>query len=210
MPRKHYQRPKMNKSAAKQSIVFLVLLVSMWHNAAARAISTLQTDTSKVRKAADGRAYPTPPPNSKRLFYLQRSPNINALSYDINIDAGTGKANEEAPIHVYWLRYAEGKGEPSELTFVQRKFAYGVTVDKLSDDKYDIRIMSYKKFPLTLMRGADGKYHIFATVAKKQLILQSIFIQIDGGSVFAPNVTYIEIKGVDPVTGKEVTERFKP
>ncbi|WP_158288345.1 DUF4833 domain-containing protein [Mucilaginibacter psychrotolerans] len=200
----------MNKIGAKQAFVFLVLLVSLWHNATARTISTLQTDTPKVRKAADGRVYPTPPPNSKRLFYLQRSTNINALSYDINIDAGTGKPNDDDPIHVYWLRYADGNGEPSELTFVQRKFAYGVTVAKTGDDNYDIRIMSYKKFPLTLMKGADGKYHIFATVAQKQASLQSIFIQIDGGSVFSPNVTYIEIKGVDPVTGKEVTERFKP
>jgi hypothetical protein len=168
------------------------------------------TDTIKARTDQNGKAYPMPPPNPNRLFYLQRSPNTNALSYDINIDQKTGKPDEDSPIHVYWLQYAEGHGEPSELTYLQRKFAYGVDATSLPNGKYDIRIMSYKKFPLTLMKAADGKYHIFAIVSKKQILLQNIFIQIEGGSVWSPNVIYVEMKGTDPVTGKVVTERFKP
>ena len=170
----------------------------------------LQTDTVKVRTDQNGKVYPTPPPNAKRLFYLQRSPNTNVLSYDVNIDPKTGKPNQDSPVKVYWLRYAEGKGEPEELSFIQRKFAYGVSSDPLGNDKYDIRIMSYKKIPLTLMASADGKYHIFATVSKKQMLLQNIFIQIEGGSMWSPNIIFIEMKGTDPVTGKEVVERFKP
>jgi hypothetical protein len=170
----------------------------------------LQTDTVKVRTDQNGKVYPTPPPNAKRLFYLQRSPNTNALSYDVNIDPKTGKPNQDSPVKVYWLRYAEGNGEPEELSFIQRKFAYGVSSDPLGNDKYDIRIMSYKKIPLTLMASTDGKYHIFATVSKKQMLLQNIFIQIEGGSMWSPNIIFIEMKGTDPVTGKEVVERFKP
>jgi hypothetical protein len=177
---------------------------------AAKCRQASQTDTTRVRTDDNGRLYPTLPLNTNRLFYLQRSPNINALSYDINIDQKTGKLNGDSPIHIYWLRYAEGNGELSELTFLQRKFAYGIVSKPLGNDMYDIRIMSYKKFPLTLMRAADGKYHIFATVAKKQILLQNIFIQIDGGSLWSPNVIFVEMKGTDPVTGKEVTERFKP
>lgn len=169
-----------------------------------------QTDTTKARTDDNGKVYPPLPPNADRLFYLQRSTNINALSYDINIDKNTGKPDEDSPLHVYWLQYAEKNGEPSELTYIQRKFAYGVSSNALGNDKYDIRIMSYKKIPLTLMRAVDGKYHIFATVAKKQIVLQKIFIQIDGGTMWSPNIVYIEMKGTDPVTGKEVTERFKP
>ncbi|MDB5126556.1 DUF4833 domain-containing protein [Mucilaginibacter sp.] len=170
----------------------------------------IQTDTIKPRTDQNGKVYPTLPLNSKRLFYLQRSPNINALSYDVNIDVKTGKPDEDSPVHVYWLRYAEGRGETSELTFLQRKFAYGVTSNPLGNNKYDIRIMSYKKIPLTLMAATDGKYHIFATVAKKQMLLQNIFIQIEGGSMWSPNIIFVEMKGTDPITGKKVIERFKP
>ena len=169
-----------------------------------------QTDTIKVRTAQNGKLYPMPPSNAKRLFYLQRSSNINALCYDVNIDIKTGKPNEDTPVRVYWLRYEEGNGEPAELSFMQRKFAYGVTSNPLGNNTYDIRIMSYKKIPLTLMMAADGKYHIFATVAKKQMLLQNIFIQIEGGSMWSPNIIFIEMKGTDPITGKEVIERFKP
>ncbi|RYU92011.1 DUF4833 domain-containing protein [Mucilaginibacter terrigena] len=170
----------------------------------------LQPDTLKPRTDVTGRVYPTPPPNPLRMFYLQRSPNINALVYDINIDKKTGKPDEDSPLHGYWLRYAEGHGEPSEFTYMQRKFAYGVISKALGNDNYDIRLVSYKKIPFTLMKGADGKYHIFATVAKKQMLLQKVFIQIDGGTFWLPNVIFVELKGTDPVTGKEVTERFKP
>lgn len=209
MPKRRYQKQKMNKTGAKLT-VFLVLFLSIGIKANAFTCEFLKPDTTKARVDAKGRAFPIPPPNPDRLFFLQRSPNINALSYDININAKTGVLNEDEPVHVYWLRYAEGHGEPSELTFVQRQFAYGVNATKNANGSYDIRIMSYKKFPLTLMKGADRKYHIFATISKKQAVLRNIFIQIDGGTLWAPNVMYIEVKGVDPVTGKEVTERFKP
>ena len=80
----------------------------------------------------------------------------------------------------------------------------------MGNDKYDIRIMSYNQFPLTLMKAADGKYHIFAIVSKKQMLLQNLFIKIEGGTLWVPNVIFVEMKGTDPVTGKEVTQRFKP
>jgi hypothetical protein len=203
----------MIKTPLKLLLVLLVIFTVVGLTTATHAVKhrkIAQTDTAKVRTDDNGRVYPPLPPNADRLFCLQRSTNINALSYDINIDKDTGKPDEDSPLHIYWLQYAEKNGEPSELTYIQRKFAYGVSSNALNNDKYDIRIMSYKKIPLTLMRAADGKYHIFATVAKKQIVLQNIFIKIDGGTMWSPNIVYIEMKGTDPVTGKEVTERFKP
>jgi hypothetical protein len=41
-------------------------------------------------------------------------------------------------------------------------------------------------------------------------MLNYVFIKIEGGSFWLPNVIYVELKGTDPVTGKEITERFKP
>ncbi len=63
---------------------------------------------------------------------------------------------------------------------------------------------------MNLRKGEEGKYHIFATIAKKQAILNRIFAKIEGGSFWLPNVVYVELKGTDPATGKEVIERFKP
>jgi hypothetical protein len=60
------------------------------------------------------------------------------------------------------------------------------------------------------MKGGDGKYHIFASIAQKQVILNRIFVKIEGGSFWLPNVLYVELKGTDPETGKEIVDRFKP
>src|SRR5471030_1688469 len=68
--------------------------------------------------------FPTPPESINRLFFVQRSSNINTIIYELN-DKG-GKLDPENPIHVYWLRYAE-KGQAEELNYIQRKFAYGLT-----------------------------------------------------------------------------------
>jgi hypothetical protein len=171
-------------------------------------LSDLTYADSVKRKHAE-LIFPTPPVDANRLFYIQRDPNTNTLIYDVNIDKSTGKPNTETPVHAYWIRYNE-KSQKEELGYIQRKFAYGVTAKPLGDDKYDIRFVSYKKFPLTLMKAADGKYHIFANVAQKQMVLHKVFIKIEGGSFWLPNIIFVEMKGTDPITGKEITERFKP
>ncbi len=151
--------------------------------------------------------YPVPPDNANRLFYIQRTPNTNTIIYELN--ARNGQVDEENPINVYWLKYAVG-GQREELNYVQRKFAYGIITKKLSNERYDVRFVSYKKFPLLLMKANDGKYHIFATVEQKQMMLNRIFINIEGGTFWLPNIVYVEFKGTDPLTGKELVQRFKP
>lgn len=151
--------------------------------------------------------FPAPAENVNRLFYLQRTANSNTIIYELNTH--NGLLDENDPVHVYWIRYAE-KGQKEELSYIQRKFAYGVVTKKLPNDQYDVRFTSYKKFPLLLMKANDGKYHIFATVAQKQMMLDRIFVKIEGGSFWIPNVVYVELKGTDQTTGREIIERFKP
>jgi len=159
-------------------------------------------------KAPDGDdKFPTPPDNISRLFFVQRSPNTNTIIYELNNK--DGKLDTETPIHVYWLKYAD-QGQKEELNYIQRKFAYGLIFKQTGNEQYDVRFVSYKKFPLTLMKAGDGKYHIFATIAQKQMILSRIFVKIEGGSFMLPNVIYVELKGNDPTTGREIIEHFKP
>jgi len=165
--------------------------------------------TDPLKRPLDTKnVYPVPPFNTSRLFYLQRTSNTNTIVYDLNFN-DNGKLNTDEPIVGYWIRYAE-KGQKQDLNYIQRKFAYGLTAKALDNGNYDIRFVSYKKFPLTLMKSNDGKYHIFASITQKQVILNRIFIKIDGGSFWLPNVSYVELAGTDPVTGREIVEHFKP
>ena len=150
--------------------------------------------------------FPVPAGNPNQLFYLQRTANTNTIVCELNYNNNV--LNVEEPVHVYWLRYTD-KGQKEELNFVQKKFAYGIKSTMISKDKYEINFVSYKKFPMLLMKGPNNKYNVYGTINQKQAIINRIFVKINGGSFWSPNVEYVEIKGIDPATGKEVIERRK-
>jgi hypothetical protein len=211
MPRRHCQKMIMNNTSALRFPLILltfIIFVLPVKASATRGLFLSVTDSARKRPV-DALIFPVPPADANTMFYLQRTTNTATLMYELNIDKDSGKPDTDEPMHVYWIRYNE-KGQKEELNYIQRKFAYGLSQKSLGNDKYDIRFVSYKKFPLTLMKAADGKYHIFATVSQKLMALRSIFIKIEGGSFWLPNIVYVEMKGTDPATGKEITERFKP
>jgi hypothetical protein len=168
---------------------------------------TKLTDKPALTTVNDDDKFPAPPESISRLFYMQRTSNANTLIYELN--AKNGQLNEDEPMHVYWLRYAEN-GQKEELNYIQRKFAYGLITKKLNNEQYDVRFVSYKKFPLLLMKANDGKYHIFATIEHQQIMLNRVFVKIEGGSFWLPNVVYVELRGTDQTTGREIIQRFKP
>ncbi|PRY54475.1 phosphatidylglycerophosphate synthase [Arcticibacter pallidicorallinus] len=147
------------------------------------------------------------PKVSNQLFYLQRDPNANTIICQLNLDTD-GKPNQKNPVNVFWIRYTEG-GKRSELNFIQRKFAYGITTKQIDVDKHELKFVSYGKYPMYLMKGKDKKYHVFSKVANRQAILNSVYVHIDGGSFWVPNVVYVEFKATDPDTGEQLTERIK-
>jgi Domain of unknown function (DUF4833) len=159
---------------------------------------TLTTDT-----------FPTPTGIHHLLFYVQRNHNINTIVYQLNVNEKK-ELDKNNPIKIFWIRYAEKK-QHQELSYIQRAYAYGLKTKKLNDGQYELRFVSYKKLPFYLSKSDhDGQYHVFATIQKKRVLLNRIFLKIDGGRFWFPNVVYVEFKGVNPETGEVVIERFKP
>lgn len=155
--------------------------------------------------AAQGIEYPVPPHNPNQLFYLQRPPNANTLIYELNMD--NGALNKKQPIHVYWICYAK-KGQIEELTDIQRKYAYGIKTTPVDENSYECYLTAYKKLKLYLKEGNDKRYHIYASVNNKQLIVTRIFISVNGGSLFKPNIDYVELTGIDPSSGQVAVEKI--
>ncbi|MGY4384395.1 hypothetical protein ACVWYN_001421 [Pedobacter sp. UYP24] len=151
--------------------------------------------------------FPVPQGVSNQLFYLQRDPNLNTLIYALNIDKA-GEVDKDEPILAYWIRYGDG-GEKKDLSFVQRKFAYGVESKMLGKDQFELRFVSHKKLALYLVKSADDKkYHVYVTINKKKLLLDRIFVRIEGGTFWLPNVKYVELRGVNQENNTLVTERI--
>ena len=155
---------------------------------------------------AQDKSFPVPDGNTKQLFFLQRTPNTNTIVCELNYKDGV--VDKEDPIHVFWIRYQE-KGQQEDLSYIQRKFAYGVKSREIGENKYELNFVSYKKYKMYLMLAADNQYHVFTTINKKPAILTRIYVEIKGGSFWSPNVEYVEVTGIDPATRVPVKERLK-
>jgi len=151
--------------------------------------------------------FPTPKNIDNMLFYIQRDPNINTAIYTINY-LENGKIDKSNPVKAYWIRYAE-KGVKKDFTYIQRKFAYGIESKALNNDDFELQFVSYKKLPLTLKKtDSDQKYHVFVNVNQKKIQVEKIFVRIEGGSFWLPNVKYAEVTGIDTSSNKTITERM--
>lgn len=151
--------------------------------------------------------FPTPKNIDNMLFYIQRDPNINTAIYTINYQEN-GKIDKSNPIKAYWIRYAE-KGEKKDFNYLQRKFAYGLESKTLDNEEFELQFVSYKKLPLTLKKiDSDQKYHVFVSVNQKRIQVEKIFVRIEGGSFWLPNVKYAEVTGIETSSNKLITERM--
>ena len=154
-------------------------------------------------------SFPIPKPSPKQLFYLQRTTNSNTIICDLNTDA-KGQVIKDNPVHVYWIRYDEG-GEKKELSYIQETFAYGIKHELLPTGVYKLHIVSYKKQVFYLKRSPkDNQYKMYFVLNNKEFVLQKLFVRIDGGTFWVPNVVYMEIIGKDEYSGTPFSYKFKP
>ena len=152
---------------------------------------------------------PVPKNIAGMLFYLQRDPNMNTVVYALN-RTRQGTLNENEPIQAYWIRYAEN-GKQQELSYIQRKLAYGLKTKKLGQDTYEVKFVSHAKKTLYLRRSPqDNQYRVYTTINRQECILERIFVRIEGGSFWVPNVLYVDMIGRNALTGQEITGRIEP
>jgi len=152
-----------------------------------------------------------PPPSDKMLFHISRSNNNNFIVYELNTDK-QGVLVKSQPVHPYWIRNTEGGGK-AELSFVQQKFAYGLQHQSLDKEGlfYKIHFVSYQKKPLLLAKSPkDKQYHVYFHWGKRSIVLRKVYVKLEGGSFWFPHIPYIEITGIDELSGEIVKERFKP
>jgi hypothetical protein len=153
--------------------------------------------------------FPTPPDSPIRLFYIQRSSNANTVIYDANLLANKS-LNAKDPVHTYWIRYGE-KGQKEELTTIQRTLAYGLYTDaiKAEPNTFEGYFLAYRKRKFVVKIDSRGTPMALFPINGKLQILKRVFVSVDESHMM-PSVNYIELFGKDPITGKDVYERFKP
>lgn len=194
MQKKHWKLKACKQTAKCIKRIYFILLI----------IITGQVAFNFAK--AQSNTFPVPAGNTKQLFFLQRTPNTNTIVCELKYKDGI--VDKADPIHVFWIRYQE-KGQKEDLSFIQRKFAYGVKAKEIGTNKYELNFVSYKKYKMFLMLGADNEYHVYTSINQKQVILNRIYIEIKGGTFWSPKVEYVELTGIDPASRMVVKERLK-
>jgi hypothetical protein len=150
--------------------------------------------------------FPVPQRVPNQLFYLQRDPNVNTVMYTLNVKDGKLVTND--PVHAYWIRYAEDN-HTEELNYIQKTFAYGLKSRSLGNGQYDLNFVSYKKLSMRLARSErDNNYYVYANVNQKKIQLKRIYVRVEGGTMWVPNVRYIQLEGINTATGENIIERI--
>lgn len=151
-----------------------------------------------------------PKPEGKHmLFYVQRTMNINTIIYELNYSANKD-LDAINPIKMHWINYVDGAVE-EPLNFIQKKYAYGIDIKMIDAEKksYSFSFVSYKKKTIYLMKSSvDHTYKAYTHINNKMVVLNRIFIQIEGGSFWFPKVKYLEVAGKDVIKNEELMERI--
>ena len=145
---------------------------------------------------------------SNHAFQIERSKDSNTIYYDINLEKD-GTLNQEHPIKVYWIKYAED-GQKESLTWIQKHYAYGLKFTSITKTEAKFEFVSYGKRALIVKKNKHGKYVIYTKSKGKELELNKIFIKITGGTFWFPKIPEVKLYGKDALTHKEITETIKP
>jgi hypothetical protein len=142
------------------------------------------------------------------LFTIERNRDANQIFYNIHTTSDN-LLDVNKPINIYWVKHTDNsKIEP--LTWVQNKYAYGINYTSISESEVHFQFVSYAKRTMLLKKGSDGSYHVFTTVNGKEVILNKIFVQIDGGTFWFPKIPKVELHVQDPISKQRLIEIIKP
>ena len=141
------------------------------------------------------------------LFHIERNKNANIVQYDAQLDQD-GKLHAKKPVVAYWIRLAN-EGEIKNLTWIQKKFAYGFKITFNNKDN-SAKMDMATKFgrPIVVKRNGDD-YRAVAEINGVESFIDKIFVHASGRGIFT-RVNYIELYGTAVTDQKAQYERFVP
>lgn len=140
-------------------------------------------------------------------FVIERSKDANQIFYTIQIEKQV--LSTENPMIIYWIKHTKN-GIKEDLTWIQKKYAYGINYLKRTPQEAVFRFVSYDKMDFTIKKDGNGTYEVFTNMQKKEIIVKRIFIHLKGGSFWMPHIPQIDIEGISAETGKPFKQSIKP
>lgn len=142
------------------------------------------------------------------LFKIGRSKDTNEIYYEAKT-IQDGSLDLKEPIKIYWIKYTK-HGAIESLTKIQQHFAYGLKFLAVTSEEASFQFVSYSKRTLKLRKTAENNYGVFIYVDEKEVELERVFIQIDGGTFWFPKITRVELHARKREAGELVVEVITP
>ena len=139
------------------------------------------------------------------LFRITRSKNANVVQYDAMLKSAA-ELDPREPVVCYWLELAEdGRREP--LRGLEHR-AYGFKVAPERGGSWLLYLNAARDRAVRVVHW-QGRWVAQVVIAGRSAVLTRIFVASDESGLI-PSVRWIDLFGVDMVTGKPSTERVKP
>lgn len=142
------------------------------------------------------------------LFTIERSLNNDQIIYFLHLDEN-GLPKDQDPIQLKWLDN-EHTGELIPVNWLKKKFGYGVEILSQNGEEVTFKFVSYDKTYFTLKKDLWGNYGVFAQINAHMMKIKHVYLKIDGGSFWKPNITEVAVSGFNESANISVYETFNP
>lgn len=143
----------------------------------------------------------------EQLFTLGRSTDPNEIIYEASL-CQQFQFDVKNPLNVYWLLHTENE-RTKPLTWPQRKFGFGLKVSSATHSEIICHFAAFSKRTLSV-RNHHGKMKAFIMSNGREMILNRVFLQVEGGSFWVPNITQVTLYLSDPASGQKQQEHLTP
>ena len=135
------------------------------------------------------------------VFIFERSTNSNYVCYDVNLEKG--QLSQKEPLKAYWVLGGETRIE--NLTFLERKVAFGVKVVSTKENEAVVHLTAYKALHIRVCKR-EGTWVGIVNLNGHDIVLQKMFAQMK--PPINAKCEYVEIFGTDLKTGEKRKERI--
>ena len=147
------------------------------------------------------------------LFFISKSDDHNRVDYGMRLDSHCSPYGEE-PVFPYWREFEPPPPVRTKPMGAFAKMGYGISTQRVlqrtaagGETAIELKQVERVIF-ITTSRGANGRCSalVRTTIANVQYAeLVSIFVKLSGFL----SVSYVDIKGKDLATGKQIEERLR-
>jgi hypothetical protein len=152
-------------------------------------------------------SFPVPPASKNLLFYIQRNKNANTIVYEARFDA-QGQLAMKNPVDVNWIRHTEG-GKREPISLLETNLAYGVKHRSTDAGVAKMAFVASARHPFRVEVGANGQAEARMMINGRYARLHHVEIHADESALW-PKIQYVDIHGIDLLTGLSIEERYIP